>query len=362
MTYNLTQISLKFQITGNIESVKPLGEGFINDTYIVKTNNSNSDYLLQRKNHIIFKDIPGMMENIEQVTRHLKIKIKNTGGDSEREALTLTKTKTDKLFYIDKDDNYWTMCLFIGDSVCYEDANTPELAFAGGKGIGKFQAMLSDFDKPLVDTLPGFHNIKFRFEQWDEILKRDPVKRKAKLTEEISWIESRRQEMLEFYKLVEDGTIPKRVTHNDTKIANILFDKKDDVLCVIDLDTVLKSTVLNDFGDAIRSYTNTGLEDDTNLDNVSMDIKIFESYAKGYLSEADIFLTKLELDYLAFSAKYITYEQVLRFLMDYIDGDNYYKVNSDKHNLERTRAQYKLLQSIENQMDKMNNIIIQLSK
>ncbi len=174
---------------------------------------------------------------------------------------------------------------------------------------------------------------------------------------EIQWIESRREEMLHFGELVEAGTIPTRVTHNDTKINNILFDKNGDVLCVVDLDTVLNSTVLNDFGDAIRSYTNTGLEDDENLDNVSMDIAIFEAYAKGYLSEAKQFLSPIEKEYLAFSAKYITYEQVLRFLMDYIDGDNYYKVKSAEHNLIRARAQYKLLQSIEQQYNKMEAVI-----
>ena len=361
MTDNLTQITLKFQVKGNIESVKPLGDGFINDTYIVTTEGDNPNYLLQRKNHIIFTDVPGMMNNIEQVTNHLKRKISRAGGNPESETLTVIKTKTDELFYKDNDGNFWAVALFINDSIVYEVANTPELAFAGGKGIGKFQAMLSDFEKPLIDTLPGFHNIKFRFKQWDEVLKKDPVSRKSELAEEISWIESRRKEMLDFWKLIEDGTIPKRITHNDTKIANILFDKNDDVLCVIDLDTVLSSTVLNDFGDAIRSYTNTGLEDDKNLDNVSMDITIFESYAKGYLSEAKEFLTKPELDQLAFSAKFITYEQVLRFLMDYIDGDKYYKVNSPIHNLERTRAQYKLLQSIESQMNKMNKIIIEVN-
>ncbi len=169
-------------------------------------------------------------------------------------------------------------------------------------------------------------------------------------------------EMLDFWKLVENGTIPTRVTHNDTKINNILFDKKGDVLCVIDLDTVLNSTVLNDFGDAMRSYTNTGLEDDENLDNVNMDMEIFKAYTKGYLEETISFLSPSELEYLAFSAKYITYEQVLRFLMDYIDGDNYYKIKSPEHNLIRTQAQYKLLTSMEEQVEEMKNFVVEHSK
>ena len=163
--------------------------------------------------------------------------------------------------------------------------------------------------------------------------------------------------MLNFWKLVEDGTIPARVTHNDTKISNILFNRHGEVLCVIDLDTVMNSTVLNDFGDAIRSYSNTGKEDDTDLENVSMDIELFASFAKGYLEEASSFLTENEIEYLAFSAKYITFEQVLRFLMDYIDGDHYYKTRMPEHNLIRARAQYKLLMSMEDQYDQMKAII-----
>lgn len=169
------------------------------------------------------------------------------------------------------------------------------------------------------------------------------------------------RESVSGYRLKGTGTAhwqsPTRVTHNDTKINNILFDKTGNVLCVIDLDTVLNSTALNDFGDAIRSYTNTGLEDDPDLDQVSMNIEIFEAFSKGYLEEAQTFLTQIEKDHLAFSARYITYEQVLRFLMDYIDGDHYYKVKSNDHNLIKTYAQYKLLQSMEDQFDTMNSII-----
>ena len=358
MDRNLNYIASKFQVEGNIENIRPLGDGFINDTFFVKTvGDTDPDYLLQRKNKNIFKDVPGMMGNIQKVTTHLKGKIAAANGDVSREAMTLIFTDENKLFFIDEEGNYWTMCLFIKDNLTYESADSPELAFAGGKGIGKFQSMLSDMKEPLVDILPGFHNIRYRFEQWDEILQKDPVGRKKNLSKEIAWVENRRDEMLEFWTLVENGTIPIRVTHNDTKINNILFDKEGDVLCVIDLDTVLNSTVLNDFGDAMRSYTNTGLEDDENLENVGMDIEIFKGFTRGYLQEAISFLTASELEYLAFSAKYITYEQVLRFLMDYIDGDKYYKTKSAEHNLIRTHAQYKLLTSMEEQFEEMKSFV-----
>ncbi|WP_273273392.1 phosphotransferase enzyme family protein [Maribacter polysiphoniae] len=358
MLSELNNIAKQFQVEGEIESIKPLGEGFINDTYILKTIGEDSpNYLFQRKNKTIFKDVPSMMDNIHNITTHLKAKIVANGGDPLRETMTLTKTHDGRLYQLDEEGEFWTMCLFIDDSVSYESADTPELAYSGGKGIGKFQRMTSDYKGQLVDILPGFHNIRFRFEQWDEVLAKDPVGRKSMVMEEISWIEDRREEMLQFWTLVEEGTIPTRVTHNDTKINNILFDKKGDVLCMIDLDTVLSSTALNDFGDAMRSYTNTGLEDDTELDNVSMDLEIFTAYTKGYLEEAKSFLVQSEMDYLAFSAKYITYEQVLRFLMDYIAGDTYYKIKSPEHNLVRTHAQYKLLQSMEAQFKTMQDVV-----
>lgn len=358
MEKKLRDIAAKFQIEGTVKIVRQMGEGFINDTYVIETSeDACPNYILQRKNKNIFTNVPAMMDNILRVTNHLKNKIMAAGGNPRREALTITPAADGKLYYKDNDGEYWAACEFIDDTITYHAAKTPELAYQGGKGIGKFQAMLADFREPLADILPGFHNIRFRFKQWDEALAADAAGRKAEVAEEIRWIEDRRKEMLKFWELVEDGTIPTRVTHNDTKINNILFDKQGNVLCVIDLDTVLSATALNDYGDAMRSYTNTGLEDDPNLANVSMDMGIFTAYTQGYLSETHTFLTPAEIDYLAFSAKYITYEQVLRFLMDYIGGDTYYKVKSPDHNLVRTRAQYKLLQSMEEQYDTMRRVV-----
>ncbi len=360
MKANLKEIAGKFRLEGTLKNVAPLGEGFINDTFIVEMQESTPRYILQRKNKRVFSPVPAMMDNIEKVCSHIKQKVSKAGGDPMREAMTVIRTNDGKLYYEDEENEFWAVSLFIEDTIAYESAPTPELAYAGGKGIGKFQSLVADLNEHLTDILPGFHNIRIRFEQWDATLGKDPKGRKASVAREISWIESRRQEMTDFWKLVEEGTIPTRISHNDTKINNILFDKNGEVLCVIDLDTVLSSTVLNDFGDAIRFYTNTGKEDDTDLDNVSMDMRIFKAFTKGYLEEASAFLTEMELEYLPFSARYITYEQVLRFLMDYIDGDNYYKVKSDNHNLVRTHAQYKLLLSIEEQYDEMKRVVREL--
>ena len=364
----MKNIVAKFAVEGTVTDIKPLGPGFINDTLIVKTE-EGPKYILQRKNHIVFPDVPGMMNNILMVTEHIKAKVAAEGGDPMREVLTVVKRKPESisaqeadlayndLYYKDEEGNFWAMCTFIEGSVTYEKADTPALAYKGGQGIGKFQAQLSDFTTPLSETIKGFHNIRWRFQQWEEALKRDAAGRVKDLAEEISWIESRKEEMLGFWSLVENGTIPTRVTHNDTKISNILFDAEGEVLCVIDLDTCMSSTSLNDFGDAIRSYTNTGAEDDRVLSKVSMSLEMFKAYTEGYLSERKDTLCKSELEWLAFSARYITFEQVLRFLMDYIDGDTYYKTNAPDHNLVRTHAQYKLLQSMEEQYEEMVGIV-----
>lgn len=357
MNEKLMVVAGKFKFEGEVKNVRPLGEGLINDTYFVETTEGSPNYILQRKNKNIFQNIPAMMDNIYKTTTHLKKKIKAVGGDPLREAMTLTHTVDGQLYYLDDNNEYWTACLFIEDTITYQYASSLELAYQGGKGIGKFQAMLSDMKEPLVDILPGFHNIRIRFDQWDTAVKNDMAGRVKDLTTEISWIEKYKDEMLSFWEKVETGEIPIRVTHNDTKISNILFNQQDEVLCVIDLDTVLNSTCLNDYGDAIRSYANAGLEDDRDVNNVYLKMDVFESYTKGYLSQTKSFLTQSELDNLAFSVKYITYEQVLRFLMDYIDGDTYYRTAYDKHNLVRTHAQYKLLQSIEENFEKMKGII-----
>ena len=357
MNTDLEKVAGNFLFADMVQNIHPLGEGLINDTFFVETKGNAPNYILQRKNKNIFTNIPAMMDNIAKVTNHLRQKIEAAGGDPFRETMTLINTRDNKLYYIDEDQEYWTACLFIENTVTYQSANSPELAYQGGQGIGRFQHLLADMKEPLVDILPGFHNIRFRFQQWDEAVSKDMAGRVKDLKEEISWIEKYRDEMLAFWLKVENGTIPTRVTHNDTKISNILFDQKGSVLCVIDLDTVLNSTCLNDYGDAIRSYTNAGLEDDRDKSNVYVKMDIFESYTKGYLSEASKFLTKEEFAHLAFSAKYITFEQTLRFLMDYINGDTYYRINYEKHNLIRTHAQYKLLCSIEDNYKQMCEII-----
>lgn len=349
----LNEIASQFALDGSIESIKPLGEGFINDTFIVRTAGDAPDYILQRKNKNVFPDVPGMMQNIAKVTGHIRRRVEAEAGDVLREVLTVVPAKNGELYYEDENGEYWAVSLFIDGTIAYDRADTPALAFKGGEGIGKFQAQLADFREPLSETIKGFHDIRHRFSQWDASVKADAAGRVKDLAEEIRAVESRRERMLGFKKLVEEGVIPPRVTHNDTKISNILFDKEGNVLCVIDLDTVMLSTSLYDFGDAIRSYANSGDEDDRDLGRVSLSMPMFEAYTDGFLSQRAGQLTQSEIDNLAFSALYITYEQVLRFLMDYIDGDKYYKIKYPEHNLVRTCAQLRLLESMEEQYPAM---------
>lgn len=357
MEKKLQEIASHFALEGRIAAIESLGEGFINDTFIVRTDADAPDYILQRKNKNIFPDVPAMMDNIRRVTDHIRRGVIAAGGDPRREVMTVVPTNDGALYHLDGEGEYWAVSVFIGDTIAYNKADSPELAHKGGEGIGKFQAQLADFTEPLAETIKGFHNIRHRFVQWDDALARDAAGRRKELTEEIGWIESRRGEMLDFWSKVEQGTIPTRVTHNDTKINNILFDKQGEVLCAIDLDTVMASTSLNDFGDAIRSYANTGDEDDRDLSRVGLSLEMFEAYTEGYLSQRAMQLTDSEIDQLAFSARYITFEQVLRFLMDHIQGDTYYKIKYPGHNLVRTRAQYCLLQSMEEHYGQMCRIV-----
>ena len=354
----LIQLASHFAVEGTVAAVEPLGDGFINDTYTVTLEGQDTPaYILQRKNHYVFPDVPAMMDNIDRVTRYIKTKV----HDPLRQTLTVIPAKDGKLYYRQRNGNYWAMTLYIAGTMSYSKADTPEIAYQGGLGLGQFHRLVDGFKEPLAEVIKGFHNIRWRFQQWDESLKRDAAGRVKDLKEEIGWIESRREKMLAFWNLYETGVIPRRVTHNDTKIANFLFNADDQsLLCAIDLDTLMTSTLLNDTGDALRSYTNTGEEDDKDLSKVSMSIRMFQAYMEGYLSMMAGKLTESEVRYLAFSGLYITYEQVLRFLMDYIDGDTYYKTKYPEHNLVRTRAQYKLLTSMEAQLPEMDDIVRRL--
>jgi len=327
-----------FCIPEHVTRVAVLGEGFINDTYLVETTGVQK-YILQRKNRSVFPDIPGMMTNIDKVTRHIRSKGAVT--------LTLVPGKNEDLYYKDPEGEYWTCCTYIPDTHTYEQAPTKDLVRAGGEGIGMFHSQMADFRGTLTTTLPGFHNIRYRFSQFSDSAKANRAGRLTGVASLVEEIYNRQEKMESFFQLITEGTIPQRVSHNDTKLSNFLFDKQKKVVCAIDLDTVMQTTVLYDFGDAIRSYANPFAEDHPDLSVIVMDMERFTAFSEGYADRAAWFLNDTEKTYLAFSALYITYEQFLRFLMDYIDGDTYYRIRYPTHNLVRAQSQLALLRSME---------------
>lgn len=339
----------------NVE-IKPLGKGHINDSYKVVAN--GNQYVLQRINHHIFQNVPELQNNIFRVTRHIREKLEEKGvTDIDRRVLSLVTSLDGALYHKENNGDYWRLMDFIKESKSYDEIN-PQLAYRAGMAFGEFQKMLADLPgDPLFETIPNFHNIEARLETFRQSVKADKVGRLNDVAELVKEIEERAEEMCKPERLHREGKLPKRTNHCDTKVNNILFDNNDEVLCVVDLDTVMPGYVLSDFGDFIRTGANTGAEDDKNLDNISVDLAIFEGYAKGYLNNAASFLTDLEIDNLAFGAKLLTYMQMVRFFTDYIDGDTYYKIEYPDHNLVRTKAQFKLLQSLEENFDKMQRIV-----
>jgi Ser/Thr protein kinase RdoA (MazF antagonist) len=363
MKDNLKEIFDYFVTEGTFFIGEPFGNGHIHDTFRIKTSEPDKDdYILQRLNNKIFKKIPELQENIGRVTFHLNKKLRAIpGSDIKRECLTLIPSREGKSWIVDKDGHYWRMYIFISNHRSYDIVDNPDKAYEGGKAIGRFQAMLADLPgDPLHETIPFFHDIEKRLETFNTTIKDNPVKRAEKTAEEIDFVLQRAEEMKIILRLGREGKIPLRITHNDTKFNNILLDENDKALCVIDLDTVMPGYVHYDFGDAIRTAANIAAEDEKELSKVKMDIKLFEAYSKGYLSETRNTLNDVEKEYLAFAPRLITYTIALRFLTDYIDGDNYFKTHHEHHNLQRARAQLKLVESIEEQYGEMQKIINRL--
>ena len=366
MTPDLEKIFGCFRAEGTFLSGYSFGPGHIHDTYRIRTAEKEcDDYILQRLNANVFKDIPRLQENMERVTAHLRQKISAIpGSDVKRECLTLMpSSSTGRSFYIDEDGNFWRMFIFISDHRSYERVDSFSRAFEGGRIIGQFQSMLADMPgEPLHETIPDFHNIVRRLETFHRVIDKDPAGRVTSVLREIEEIESREEEMKTIIRLGEEGRIPLRITHNDTKFNNILFDATDRALLIIDLDTVMPGYVHYDFGDAIRTATNRADEDSEDLSSVSMDIEIFRAYAEGYLSAARETLSTNEIEYLAFAPKLLTYIMATRFLTDYIDGDNYYKIRYPQHNLQRNRVQITLLKDMESQYEEMVQIVKNIVK
>jgi Phosphotransferase enzyme family len=364
MDHNLKNIFESFAADGTFASGEPYGSGHIHDTFRIETSEKDKDnYIVQRLNNKIFKNIPELQDNIERVTVHLSNKLRKIPGSNvKRECLTLISSKEGKSWIVDKDGAFWRMYIFISNHRSYDLVDTADKAFQGGKAIGRFQAMLSDMPGgPLFETIPWFHDIEKRLQTFTRIVEENPKGRAESVADEIRMVLDRAEEMKTILKLGREGKIPLRTTHNDTKFNNILLDENDKALCVIDLDTVMPGYVHYDFGDAIRTVTNTANEDEKDLSKVEMNIDLFKAYSEGFLSETGDTLNDVEKEYLAFAPKLITYTIGLRFLTDFIDGDNYFKIHHEFHNRDRARAQLKLVRSMEDKYDDMRKIIEKLA-
>ena len=353
----LLNILDQFQLTEKVVSAEPFGNGHINDTLKVTNEKGEIKYVLQRINHLIFTNVDMLQNNIQIVTSHIRKKLEEKGeNDIDRKVLTFLPTKDNKLYYFDG-DNYWRVCLFIPNSKSYEEV-TPELSYEAGKAFGDFQSMLADIPEgTLGETIPNFHNMEFRLEQFHDAVKNNAAGRLDEVKDLIEEIEKRAEAMCIQERLYREGKLKKRTNHCDTKVNNMMFDENGNVLCVIDLDTVMPSFVFSDFGDFLRSGANTGLEDDKDLSNVNFNMEIFKAFTKGYLESAKSFLLPVEIENLPYAAALFPYMQCVRFLADYINGDTYYKIQYPEHNLVRTKAQFKLLQSVEEHTPEMQEFI-----
>ena len=350
----LRNIVNRFPDIKNVISITPFGSGHINDTYKVETLSEN--YILQRVNHHIFKNVAGLTDNIVKVTGFIAEKLKNV--DSEMQVLQIYKSSTGKYYVNDDEGNFWRLLSFIEGSRSYDLVENDSLAYTGGKAYGWFVRMLSDFKvDTLVDTIPDFHNIDFRLDNFRKAVKADPAGRVGAIPDEIKFVEERADDMRKILILGSENEIPLRVTHNDTKINNVLFNDAGEAICVIDLDTVMPGYIHYDFGDAIRTFTNTANEDEKDLSKVSMNIEYYKAFAKGFLSETKSVLSEIEVKYLPFSARLMTYIIGLRFLTDYIEGDVYYKTKYPEHNLTRAKVQFRLVESMEKQFGEMEEIL-----
>jgi Ser/Thr protein kinase RdoA (MazF antagonist) len=348
----------RFELRGEIDSIRPFGAGLINDTYRITTSGDSPDYVLQRINHSIFKDVELLQNNILRTTDHIRAKLASRGErDTQRRTLTLVPTREGALYHFDG-ESYWRVTVLIPRAVSYDDVS-PELAYSTGRAFGDFQGMLADLPgEPLGATIPDFHNMEFRLSQLTEAISRDSAGRVGRMRPVIDEVLARADEMTLPQRMVREGKLPLRITHCDTKVNNVLFDQETgEVLCVIDLDTTMPGVVMSDFGDFIRTAANTAAEDERDLGKVGLDMEIFRAFARGYLETAGAFLTSVEVEMLPFGARLLTYMQAVRFLTDYLSGDTYYKINSPEHNRERTLAQLALLHSIEEHESEMNDYI-----
>lgn len=361
MKHDVKEITTHFQIEGNFLDAVPYGSGHINDTYASRFQAKNGvvRYIQQRINHNVFKNPEALMENVERVTHYAREQIIAAGGDPIRETLNLIPALDGQLFYRCPEGNYWRTYIFVEGAKTYDRAENLSQVYNASKAFGQFQKLLSTLPgKRLHETIPNFHHTRKRFESFTQALENDSMNRASSVKNEIDFVLNHESDTSVLVDMIARGEIPERVTHNDTKINNVMIDDvTGEGVCVIDLDTVMPGSALYDFGDSVRTGAAAAAEDELDLGKVGVSLELFDSLAHGYLDTATDFLTPTEIDYMVFSSKLMTLECGIRFLADYLSGDVYFKIHREHHNLDRCRTQFKMVQDMDQKAEQMDAIV-----
>lgn len=358
----LIHIAERFAIEGEIGSIEAHGNGHINDTFLVTcrlAEGKTRRYILQRMNQEVFKNPKELMENVTGVTTFLQNKIRENGGDPEREALNVILLKDGGSYWQETDNTFWRVYRFVEGADSLDVVERPEEFYESAVAFGQFQKLLADYPaESLHETIPNFHNTIDRVEKFKKAVEADVMKRAADVREEIQFVLDREADCHVLCDMLAAGEIPLRVTHNDTKLNNIMLDHETGKgICVIDLDTVMPGSALYDYGDSIRFGANTGAEDEKDLSKISCDLELFSLYTKGFIEGCGGSLTEKEIRMLPMGAKLMTLECGMRFLTDYLEGDHYFKIHRPEHNLDRTRTQFRMVKDMEDKWEKMQDIV-----
>ncbi|MDD6442185.1 MAG: aminoglycoside phosphotransferase family protein [bacterium] len=352
----------RFQHEGTLVNTEIWGNGHINNTFLVsfeKEDGSTYKMILQQMNKQVFQKPVELMENVMNVTSYLQERILQNGGDPARETLNVFPTKDGRPYYVDTAGEYWRAYRFIDGAACYEQVSCTEEFYQSGLSFGSFQRLLAEYPaETLHETIADFHDTRARFQVFKKAVEEDVCGRAASVQPEIGFVLNHEYLANVFMEMVDKGELPLRVTHNDTKLNNIMIDEKTKKgICVIDLDTVMPGLAMNDFGDAIRFGASTALEDEPDLTKVSCSMELYEAFTKGFIEGCGGRLTEKEIDLMPMGAKVMTFECGMRFLTDYLQGDVYFKIHREGHNLDRCRTQFKLVEDMEQKWDTMCEIV-----
>lgn len=366
MEQKIERIVRAFAVDGEIFECASYGSGHINDTkrVVLKNGDKKTEYILQKINKNVFKNPELLMDNYVGVTGFLRNAIIERGGNPDRETLNAIKTRNGKNYYLDEDGEFWRLILFVVDSVSFDAVERPEQFYDSAVAFGNFQCLLKNYPaESLHETIKNFHNTPDRIRLFKEAVEKDVCGRVAEVKKEIKFVLDREKFAGTLERAHSEGRLPLKVTHNDTKLNNILFDKNTGKpLCIIDLDTIMPGYSVNDFGDSIRFGATTALEDESDLSKVNFDINLYELYVKGFIEGAKGSLTEDELELLPIGAMMMTFEVGTRFLTDYLSGDTYFRTSRPGHNLDRARNQFKLLSDMEVKLPEMHGIVKKYAK